>query len=56
MTDACKGKEYEERLRMVGLTSLETRMQRADMLEVFKIMRGMEGLESETFFQIHEKI
>ena len=48
LIDVCKGKEYEDRLRMVRLTSLEKRMQRADMLEVFKITRGTEG--SETFF------
>ena len=34
--------DYESRLKRVGLTTLETRRLRADMLEVYKIMNGME--------------
>ena len=33
------------------LTTLETRRLRADMLEVFKIVKGMEGLKEEFFFE-----
>jgi len=33
---------YEDRLRRVGLTTLETRRIRADMVEVYKIIRGFE--------------
>ena len=51
MIEECRGKDYDTRLRMVGLTSFETRMWRADMLEVFKILRGFEGLKIETFFK-----
>ena len=45
-----EGLDYESRLRKVGLTTLETRRLRADMLEVYKIMNGMEGLEEKDFF------
>jgi ribonuclease P/MRP protein subunit RPP40 len=47
----CKGKEYEERLEIVGLTTLERRRTRADLIEVFKILGGNEGIEESTFFR-----
>ena len=50
MIEECKGRSYEERLGITGLTNLETRRTRADMLEVFKILTGKEGLEEGTFF------
>ena len=50
MITECKGKGYEERLKSVGLTTLETRRERADMLEVFKIMKGLEVLREGDFF------
>jgi len=43
--------EYEERLRMVGLTTLETRRLGADMVEFYKILRGFEGANEVKFFQ-----
>ena len=36
----CRGKTYDKRLELLGLTILETRRFRADMLEVFKILKG----------------
>ena len=50
MIEECKGISYEERLQATGLTSLETRRSRADMLEVFKILRGFEGVDERVFF------
>ncbi len=50
MVDGYKGMEYEERLKRIGLTKLELRRERADMLEVFKILKGMEGLDRDHFF------
>jgi len=41
----------DERLRMVGLTTLETRKLRADMVEVYKILRGFEGTDEVNIFQ-----
>ena len=46
--------DYESRLKRVGLTTLETRRLRADMLEVYKIMNGMEGIIEATFFRRDE--
>jgi hypothetical protein len=42
---------YEERLRRLGLTTLEKRRQRGDLIEAFKIMTGKEQVDSEQFFQ-----
>ena len=50
MVDGYRGMEYEERLKRIGLTTLEMRRERADLLEVFKILKGMEGLDREHFF------
>ena len=35
------GKSYEERLEAVGLTTLENRRIRADLIEVFRIFKGL---------------
>ena len=50
MVDECKGKDCEEKLRVMSLTTLETKRLRADLLEVYKIMRGLEEVRKETFF------
>ena len=55
MIEGCKGLDYETRLRVTGLTTLETRRERADMLEVFKILKGMEGLQEKDFFVRHNE-
>ena len=41
MIEECRGKSYRERLKFLGLTTLETRRIRADMLEVYKILNGL---------------
>jgi hypothetical protein len=48
----CRGLSYEERLKILGLTTLETRRIRADMLEVFKILKGFEGISGDVFFRV----
>jgi hypothetical protein len=53
MIRECTGKTYDERLTMVGLTTLECRRVRADLLEVFKILKGYEGVEEQLFFSRH---
>ena len=43
---------YEDRLRILGLTTLETRFLRADLIEVFKLLRGFEILDPDRFLQV----
>jgi ribonuclease P/MRP protein subunit RPP40 len=50
LIEGLKDLTYEERMRELKLTSLETRRIRADMIEVYKIINGLEGLKSEDFF------
>ena len=51
MVEGYRGMEYEERLKRIGLTTLEMRKERADLLKVFKILKGMEGLDRDHFFK-----
>jgi hypothetical protein len=50
MVEECKGMDYEERLRFMKLTTLEIRRERADLIEVYKILNGLEGLREEDSF------
>src|ERR1051325_4873607 len=47
----CKGKGYLERLNIVKLTTMETRMLRADLLEAFQILNGFEKIDENFFFE-----
>jgi ribonucleases P/MRP protein subunit RPP40 len=44
-----RGFQYEDRLRALHLTTLETRRLRGDLIEVFK---GLDKVESEWFFTV----
>ena len=44
---------YEDRLKVLGLPSLEYRRRRCDMLLVFKIMNGIDRVESSIFFDMN---
>ncbi len=43
---------YEERLKECGLTTLETRRMRGDMIEVFKIIKQFDNVASDKFFTL----
>ena len=51
MIEGCKGMEYEDRLKKAGLTTLETRRIRADFIEVYKILNGLESTKEDCFFR-----
>ena len=40
-----KKKSYEERLRVIGLTTLETRRLRGNLIETYKILHGKEDID-----------
>ena len=48
----CKGMSYEARLQYLGLFSMERRRLRGDLIEVFKIFKGMTDLKVEDLFEI----
>ena len=44
---------YEDRLKALHLTTLETRRTRADILEVFKIFKGLTKVDANTLFKFN---
>ena len=50
MMEGCSKLNYMIRLKKANLTTLETRRERADMLEVYKILNGLEGVQEDNFF------
>ena len=50
MIEECRGTDYETRLGLIVLTTLETRALRANMLEVFRIINKIEDIKEEDFF------
>ena len=55
MVVGVKGREYEERLEEVGLTTLTERRVRGDMIETFKTLRGANRVKKEDWFEIQEE-
>jgi hypothetical protein len=43
---------YEERLRHLGLPTLEYRRDRSDMIQVYRILTGIDDMDANTFFHI----
>ena len=56
MIEGCKAKSYEERLRMLGLTTLETRRLRGDLIETFKIVKNLSHLNKLDFFSFNSSV
>ena len=44
---------YEERLRRLGLTTLQQRRLRGDLIETYKIITGKENVDPTFFFTLH---
>ena len=40
-----RGMVYEDRLKELGITSLETRRKRGNLLQIYKIMKGFKRVE-----------
>ena len=43
---------YEKRLRRLGITTLETRRLRGDLIEAFKIIKGFDKVDYLKFFHL----
>ena len=50
----CRSDCYEDRLKHTGLTSLECRRVRGDMIEVFKLVKGYEKLDHSIRIKVAE--
>ena len=49
---ALKKYSYTDRLKRLGLTTLQTRRVRGDMIQAYKIMTGKNKIDREQFFQL----
>ena len=56
MIEGYKTIPYEERLLLLGLTTLETRRLRGDLIETFKIVGGFSRLNKLDFFSMHNSV
>jgi hypothetical protein len=45
-------KLYEERLKFIGLTTLEKRRTMGDLIKTFKIVTGRDGIVKDKFFHL----
>ena len=52
MVPGMKGLSYLERTKQLGLWTLEERRNRADILEVYKMARGLSRLQFSAFFDL----
>ena len=51
MIDEFKGMQYDDILRKVGLSTLETRRLHGNLIEVFKILKGFEDIDKSIFLK-----
>ena len=43
---------YDERLHETGLITLERRRERGDLIQVFKLIKGLDKVDYRKFFQL----
>ena len=49
-----RDKSYDQRLHALGLTTLEERRQRGNMIETYKILTNKENISKEKFFTVSD--
>ena len=47
-----KSLSYYDRLKKFGLTTLETRRLRGDLIEIYKFFKGYDKVDFNVFFQV----
>lgn len=52
----CKGLSYEERLKKLNLTTIEDRMERADMIEVYRLINHLDDSNYRNYFSIKSTV
>ena len=54
MIEECKGLIYADRLAATGLISLEDRRTRGDLIEAFKMTKGLSKVDYRSFFKLNQ--
>jgi ribonucleases P/MRP protein subunit RPP40 len=52
LIESFRNKPYDERLRLLGLTTLEKRRTRGDLIETYKTVTGKERVDRSMFFKM----
>ena len=52
MVTNLKGKNYSQRLEELGMTTLEERRERGDLIQAYKVLTGKERVSYQTWFQM----
>ena len=50
-----RGKDYEEKLKDAGLCSLKERRERGDVIEAFKVIKGMNNVDRDEWFDLRSR-
>ena len=50
LVSSCKNLSYTERLQKLGLPTLEYRRERADMIQTYKILHGIDNVDKDKLF------
>ena len=53
MISGLSGQTYEEKLKEIGLHSLEYRRDKADMVQVFKMLKGIDNVDYSNWFETY---
>ena len=54
LVQGMKGKNSEERRKELGLMKLEERRERGDLIEVFKILKGLTRIDPTEFWEVRD--
>src|SRR5678816_3370150 len=55
MISGFEGKSYQERLKELGMFSVERRFLRGDMIQVYKIFTSIDNIETNKFFIVEHR-
>ena len=53
---SCKNLPYDDRLKHLGLMTVNDRMMRADLIEIYKIMHAIDDLDFNCYFDLNRSV
>ena len=56
MVTNLKGKNYRQKLEELGMTTLEERREKGDLIQAYKVLTGKERVSFQTWFQMCEAL